>query len=287
MSNIKFQQRHETEMTINWFEKSYKMGSYEFFNEVKRLRDMNQYGWKLNFQVPRIISTKVVWENDILTMWVIKASNITANQSEQLVKVIAALHDFKNYTVALQRDWDKSLKFICKKDYPRTLSQILQYKYSQISLEKNINIKYSVKNRIFNVLCWHSMPGNFVICHKDARIRHLLYDENLGEKPYLIDREFANISDGAQDLAKIIYDLHINHNIDLVRAYHDVISQYEVHISNKALLYNLKNRILSFLYIIPFERLGGLISQKKEWYMEEADKDINFIYKIFEWKYIW
>jgi thiamine kinase-like enzyme len=108
------------------------------------------------------------------------------------------------------------------------------------------------------------MPGNFVICHKDARIRHLLYDENLGEKPYLIDREFANISDGAQDLAKIIYDLHINHNIDLVRAYHDVISQYEVHISNKALLYNLKNRILSFLYIIPFERLGGLISQKKE-----------------------
>lgn len=117
----------------------------------------------------------------------------------------------------------------------------------------------------------------FTIVHRDLRFRHLLTTE---EKPVLIDWEYTNISDPAQDLAKLIYDSVVNHNMDMSFSVKKVPETYSY--LQKIPLPELENKISTFLPIIPLEHCAAFIKRKPKGYREEVLKDLAFIYGIYK-----
>ncbi len=71
--------------------------------------------------------------------------------------------------------------------------------FTNSSFPLDHDIKHWIEKQIRNL-----KHGEFTIVHRDLRLRHLLFAEN--QKPTLIDWEFSNISEPAQDLAKLVFD---------------------------------------------------------------------------------
>ena len=117
----------------------------------------------------------------------------------------------------------------------------------------------------------------FSIVHRDLRHRHLLLSED--NKPTLIDWEFSNISEPAQDLAKLIFDWVVNHWLDFNKFFDQVIDGYAY--QRKISPDLLRSRILVFLPIIPLEHTNSFTLRKPDWYVQEVEKDLWFIKQVF------
>jgi thiamine kinase-like enzyme len=103
-----------------------------------------------------------------------------------------------------------------------------------------------------------------------------------GEKPTLVDWEFSNISDPAQDLAKLIYDGVVNHRMDREKLTKKVVDNYtsEIKISSE----ELEKKILAFLPIIPLEHGMSFVKRRPSGYEVEVMKDLAFITTLYEEK---
>lgn len=119
----------------------------------------------------------------------------------------------------------------------------------------------------------------FTIVHRDMRARHLLFPEEKEQRPVLIDWEFSNISEPAQDVAKIIYDAVIN-GLELEDVKKRVIDLY-AHLA-KVSRDELEEKTNIFLPIIPLERDMSLIGRKPNGYELELLKDMAFIRTMYE-----
>lgn len=118
----------------------------------------------------------------------------------------------------------------------------------------------------------------FSIVHRDLRLRHLLVPET--GKPSLIDWEYSNISDPAQDLAKLIYDCVVQHGMEKERVLREVVDKYAHNI--KTSRDELEQRISTFLPIIPLEHCAAFVKRKPDGYESEVQKDLAFIFSLYE-----
>lgn len=120
----------------------------------------------------------------------------------------------------------------------------------------------------------------FTIVHRDMRARHLMFPIDT-VKPVLVDWEFTNISDPAQDVAKIIYDA-TTHGLDREKVSKRVIDAY-AHLQ-KISKDELEEHVWTFLPIIPLERSMSLVNRKPEGFEAEVLRDLYFIKAVYDEK---
>jgi thiamine kinase-like enzyme len=99
------------------------------------------------------------------------------------------------------------------------------------------------------------------------------------DKPTLIDWEFANISDPAQDVAKMVYDA-TTHGYEKDKVLKRVLESYAYlkGVSKD----ELEQHVRAFLPIIPLERSMSLVNRKPAGYEREVIRDRCFIRAIYE-----
>lgn len=119
----------------------------------------------------------------------------------------------------------------------------------------------------------------FTIVHRDLRARHLLFREEKSN-PVLIDWEFSNISDPAQDLAKIIYDATVDRELDRDEVLRYVIDIYAN--EKKLSAAQIEEKVRTFLPVIPLEHAMSFINRKPEGYEKKVLSDLCFIKALYE-----
>jgi thiamine kinase-like enzyme len=166
---------------------------------------------------------------------------------------------------------------ITKNDYIPYLKQFAQERIDLI--DKDFSVSPEVSEWI-NKQIKELKVKYFSIVHRDLRCRHLLFSES--EKPTLIDWEFSNISEPAQDLAKLIYDSVVNHNMPRDIVFDKVIDHYAS--ERKISKDDLEKKVLTFLPIIPLEHCASFVKRKPTGYEREVLKDLAFITTLYDEK---
>lgn len=259
---------HEIEENgVSYFLKLYKPDSYEIKNEISWLMS-SMINSCQSFEVPKIVDASV------------KEGYVKMNYIDVLDSRSAA--EMNDYLIACALE----LHSLIKTDQPRLRTPISKDEYNPFLLSHiktridSISKKFEVPAEIVE---W--MEGQigrlrvdyFSIVHRDLRARHLLFSQK--EKPTLIDWEFSNISEPAQDLAKLIYDGTLN-GLDQAELRKKVVDIYahENHISSD----HLEQRILTFAPIMPLENSMALINRKPIGYEKEVLKDLYYIRALYE-----
>ncbi len=269
-------QWHEThkieENGISFFLKKYEPNSYEIKNELnwllsKMIQTCHSFG------VPRVHDHSV--EKGFIKMDFIE-QNSAIKPNKEIIDFLA--------TSAAE------LHSLIKSENPKLRNSVSKTEYNSFLkkyTEKRID---SLKNTEFelpeDIVVWilnqiDKLRVNFFsIVHRDMRARHLLFQKD-SEKPILIDWEFSNISDPAQDLAKIIYD-GTTHNLNRQEITKQILNIYTSNrnVSND----EITEHIYTFLPIIPLERSMSLINRKPKGYEKEILNDLCFIKAIYEEK---
>lgn len=269
-------QWHETrkinEDGVIYFLKKYKPDSYEIKNEISHLTSTMINSCR-DFSVPKIK------EASIREGWV-KMDNIdvVSNKSKQeitdwLIKCALELHSLLRtnkphlrqpvstgqYNDYLKDYVDVRLKSVAESEFNSEIDKLVADWI--IERVKKLRERY------------------FTIVHRDLRARHLLFSQDKNT-PTLIDWEFSNVSEPAQDLAKIIYDGTIENQMDYKKLSEHVIDIYahESHQSPD----ELEERVQIFLPIIPLEHVMSFISRKPIGYQQKAMSDLCFIRALYE-----
>lgn len=267
-------QWHEThtieENGVSYFLKNYEPNSYEIRNEISWLTSTMLKSCQ-SFNVPEIKESSI--EKGYVKMNYI---NIIDNPDKE--KIVDYLTTCAIELHSLIKTDEPYLRTkITKNDYIPYLEQFAQ---ERINL---INKDFLVSPEISE---WISKQINelkvkyFSIVHRDLRCRHLLFSE--AEKPTLIDWEFSNISEPAQDLAKLIYDGVVNHGMPRDIIFDKIIDNYSS--ERKTSKEELEKKVLTFLPIIPLEHCASFVKRKPEGYEKEVLKDIAFINTLYNEK---
>lgn len=119
---------------------------------------------------------------------------------------------------------------------------------------------------------------NFSVVHRDLRIRHLLFKKNT-KLPILVDWEFSNISDPAQDLAKIIYD-GIRYKFKKEKLMKIVIKSHQKNFYSISSI-DIRRKILFFLAIIPLEDSCSLLQRRVSEYRKIILNNIKFLNNLY------
>jgi thiamine kinase-like enzyme len=271
LENASLKQWHETksvtEEGITYFIKKYEPNSYEIRNEVSWLTSTMLRTCDA-FSTPEIVDASI--EKGEVKMEQIDAIEPPAKEEivEDLVASAVELHslirseDPKMRTTGVRSDrYNDYVKEFSKnkiegirehEDFPEDLEKWIA------SQADRLKAKY------------------FTIVHRDLRCRHLLYTES---KPVLIDWEFSNISEPAQDLAKLIYDAVVNYDMDMEETKKNVVDQYSH--ESKLSADETEHRVSVFLPIIPLEHIKSFAERKPEGYEKEILKDLAFIQTLF------
>lgn len=119
----------------------------------------------------------------------------------------------------------------------------------------------------------------FSIVHRDLRARHLLFEAD-SAKPVLIDWEFSDVSDPAQDLAKVIYDAVVDRRLNKDEVLQYVIDSYAQESGMSAR--EIEERVRVFLPIIPLEHAMSFVARKPEGYEAKVMADVCFVQSLYE-----
>lgn len=267
-------QWHETskieEDGILYFLKKYEPESYEVRNEISWLTSTMIRSCS-SFKVPNIKQSSV--EHGYVKMEYIDINNFPPK--EEIVDFLTAsaieLHSLINTSEPHLRTK------INQGEYAAYLKVFAKERINEVGKEFKIQpeIAYWIYSQIEALKFKY-----FSIVHRDLRLRHMLFTENA--KPTLIDWEFSNISDPAQDLAKLIYDGVVNHHMDREYLIKKIVENYssEIKISSE----ELEKKIISFLPIIPLEHSMSFVKRKPDGYEVEVMKDLAFITTLYEEK---
>lgn len=265
-------QWHETrkikENGVAYFLKYYEPESYEIRNEINWLTStmIKSCG---SFKVPEIKEASI-------DKGYIKMNFIDIVDSPDKEKIVDYLTECAVELHSLVKSDEPHLRVkTSRSDYIPYLEKFAQQKIEVI--DKDFPISGEVSEWI-NKQISELKVKYFSIVHRDLRCRHLLLSES--DKPTLIDWEFSNISEPAQDLAKLIYDGVVNHNIPRDLLLGRVISNYAF--GKKISKDELEKRVLTFLPIIPLEHCESFVRRKPNGYEHEVLKDLAFITTLYD-----
>lgn len=274
MSQIEnpLKQWHEThrieEGGISYFLKHYEPGSYEIRNEISWLTSTMIKSCS-SFGTPDIKEASV--DGGYVKMNYI---NIIDNQDKE--KIIDYLTSCAVELHSLIKSSEPHLRTkITKNDYIPYLEDFAQQRIN--SINKDFLISQEVSEWI-NKQIKELKVKYFSVVHRDLRCRHLLFSES--EKPTLVDWEFSNISEPAQDLAKLIYDGVVNHGMDRDLIFNKVIDHYAT--EKKISKEELEKKVLTFLPIIPLEHCASFVKRKPTGFEKEVLKDLAFITTLYD-----
>ncbi len=253
------------------FVKKYEPGSYEIKNELSWLLSTMVRACD-NFSVPNIKEASV-------EQGVIKMEFIENSQGKPLEEVI-------NFLVQSAAE----LHSLIKSDKPKLRDPIGATEYGQFLkkyTEKRVDAlagtEYELPPEIAQWILQRLEQLKskfFTIVHRDLRARHLLFPTDLAKtKPVLIDWEFSNISEPAQDLAKLIYDV-TTLGMDFKAAKLKIIEPYSY--ITKISQEELEGKVNAFLPLIPLERDMSLIKRKPDGYEKEILRDLYFLKALYE-----
>lgn len=269
-------QWHETsrieEGGVVYFLKNFEPNSYEIKTELNWLLS-NMIGSCHNFGVPNVHDASV--DKGYIKMEFIEHESGKPNDQivDYLVSAAAELHSL------VKAENPKLRNPVAKDGYNAFLRG-----YTQQRIDSLKGTQFELPEDVVN---WILVQVDklrvdfFSIVHRDMRARHLLFPKDTAKKPVLIDWEFSNISDPAQDLAKIIYD-GTTHDLDRKAITSKVLDDYARIRGVSA--DELAEHVYTFLPIIPLERSMSLIKRKPEGYEEELLKDLYFIKAIYDEK---
>lgn len=267
-------QWHEThkieENGVSYFLKHYEPSSYEIRNEINWLTSTMIKSCK-TFNVPEIKEASI--ERGYVKMDYIDIVDNPDKEAvvDYLTQCAVELHDL----IKTKEPYLRTK--ITRNDYIPYLEQFAQERIDLINRDFAISPEIS---EWINMQVKELKVKYFSIVHRDLRCRHLLYSES--EKPALIDWEFSNISEPAQDLAKLIYDSVVNHDMSRDIVFKQVINNYasERKISKE----ELEKKVLTFLPIIPLEHCSSFVRRKPIGYEKEVLKDLAFITTLYNEK---
>lgn len=267
-------QWHEThrieEDGIAYFLKKYEPNSYEIKNEI---------GWLMStmvrtcesFDVPEIKDASV--KQGFVKMNFI---DVTKDKPEEILRYLVQsameLHSLVHSTRPQLRTRD-----ITETNYKEYVHDFARERIEGIG-----TTEYQLPKEIADWILGQidrMRVEYFTIVHRDLRARHLLFSEGK-LKPTLIDWEFANISEPAQDVAKVIYDATVVHSMDRDAVMREVIDAY-AH-DRKESADELRQKVMAFLPIIPLEHSFSFVTRKPDGYEAEVLKDLCFIRMLYE-----
>lgn len=270
----KLRQWHETfkisENGVCYFLKKYKPESYEIKNEISWLTS-NMINSCKAFSVPNIVSSSVK-DGYVKMNYIDILNNKSAEEmSDYLIECALEFHSL------IKSDKPYLRTLVTKNDYSKFLDSYVETRINSIKSEFDFSQE---------IVEWISTQiqklkvNYFSIVHRDLRARHLLFSDK--EKPTLIDWEFSNISEPAQDLAKLIYDGVANglDRNELIKKVVDVYSN-----DKKISKDQLEQNVLTFMPIIPLEHSMSFINRKPEGYELEVLKDLCYIRTLYEEKH--
>jgi hypothetical protein len=267
-------QWHETskveENGVLFFLKKYEPESYEIKNEISWLTSTMIRSCS-SFKVPDVKESSV--EQGYVKMEHIDVNIFPTNGEivDFLTASAVELHSL------ISTNEPRLRTKISQGEYTSYLHNFTKERIERIDQEFKIQpeVSYWIHNQIEALKFKY-----FSIVHRDLRLRHMLFTE--GEKPTLVDWEFSNISDPAQDLAKLIYDGVVNHRMDREKLTKKVVDNYtsEIKISSE----ELEKKILAFLPIIPLEHGMSFVKRRPSGYEVEVMKDLAFITTLYEEK---
>jgi hypothetical protein len=256
---------------VLYFLKNYNPNSYEIKNEVSWLMS-NMIKSCFNFNIPNIKEVDI--EKGYVKMDHINAiDNKTKDElTNYLLSCAIELHSL------IKSDNPKMrTQGVSKQDYSEYVKNFAKLRIDQINSQG-----HEIPDEI---IAWilKQIEGlkvdYFTIVHRDLRARHLLFSDD-SEKPTLIDWEFTNISEPAQDLAKIIYDGVMQNNLDEVMLKNKVIDIYSnVRSISKD---EIEQKVMAFLPILPLEHSASFLERKPKGYEKEVLKDLLFIQTTYE-----
>ena len=272
MENISNKQWHETqsfeENGVLYFLKKYEPKSYEIKNEISWLTSTMLRSAD-TFRVPNIIDSSVIKGE-------VKMEHIDVVLPPEKEKIIEYLTNCASELHSLLRSEKLHMRTkISENEYIPYLHKFADERI--IGIGKEFEIAESVTEWIHDQIA-ELKAKYFSVVHRDLRFRHLLFSEK--DKPALIDWEFSNISEPSQDLAKLIYDSVVNHEMDFDIAKKQVIDQYSY--QNKISAEELEKKITTFLPIIPLEHGLSFVKRKPVGYEKEIIKDLAFIRAVYE-----
>jgi len=268
----KFNQWHETkrieENGLVYLLKQHTPNSYEVRNEISWLT--NSLFASLNtFKVPQVKSASI--EEGF-----IKMEYVDAKKQPTKEEILAYLIENASELHSLIKTDQPSLRTKTKaSEYTPYVRKFTEDRIETVGGDFNLDRDVSewILTKINKLTTRY-----FSIVHRDLRLRHLIIPE-LG-KPTLIDWEYSNISDPAQDLAKLIYDCVVNHKMDKDTVLREVIDKYAY--NTKSSKDELQQRVSTFLPVIPLEHCAAFVKRKPNGYESEVQKDLAFIFSLYE-----
>ena len=271
-NNPELRQWHEThkiaENGVVFFLKKYEPNSYEIKNELSWLLS-SMLKCCSQFKVPNVVDSSI--EQGFVKMDFIETAEGKPNA------------DILNYLVSVAAE----LHSIIKSDRPVLRNSVSSAEYSDFLGSYTAKRVTTIKDAGFEVpaeiIEWISRQisnlrtSSYSIVHRDMRSRHLLFSKN--DTPTLIDWEFSNISEPAQDVAKIIYDATVN-GLSFEEVKTRVIGSYgyATNQSNDA----VEDKVKVFLPIIPLERSMSLVNRRPKGYEQEVLSDLSFIRAVYD-----
>jgi len=267
-------QWHEThrieEQGVVYFLKKFQPDSYEVRNELSWLVSTMIKSCH-NFGVPTVREASI--KEGFIKMDFIeqgKEGRPLEEIIDYLVSAAVELHGLvRSHNPRLRTPVSKSEYGAFLKKYTTVRLDSLKGTPFEIPVEIEIWILEEIsklKNEYFNIV------------HRDMRARHMLFGSG-SDKPTLIDWEFANISDPAQDVAKMVYDA-TTHGYEKDKVLKRVLESYAYlkGVSKD----ELEQHVRAFLPIIPLERSMSLVNRKPAGYEREVIRDLCFIRAIYE-----
>lgn len=256
-----------------YFVKEFQPYSYELTNEVHWLTSPVVESCK-TFAIPRVIEFSA--KSGKLIMEYIGHDNPEQEKSlgdklNTLLRIAAEIHSL----IGSKRPF---LKYAIPNpsEYAAYLKRYISVRIGTLSSYK---LNYSYFRQVIGKIDVYDNK-NFAIVHRDLRVRHLLWP-NSRLIPFLVDWEYANIGDPAQDVAKIIYEHIMNGTptASVTQVSQSIIEKYcnLVNIQDDDLKESLKMRVNIFLPIVSLENASSFEMRKPDGYRDAISKEVTFI----------
>lgn len=259
------------------FVKEFQPHSHELVNEIHWLTSSPIRSCKM-FSVPEVFDASI--KAGTIIMEYIENNPLrertTEEKLEALLLIASELH-----SMILSKE--PFLKYPIKTvdEYAEYLKRYISVRIGTLSA---YDLDYEYLRKILAMVQNYSVDS-FSIVHRDLRVRHLIWPVDR-VVPFLVDWEYANISDPAQDVAKIVYE----HVMGGSNKFHDgritqkITERYcelrDIRDTNSKKAF--KDRVDIFLPVIALENASSLEMRKPKGFRAAVMREIDFINSIHE-----
>jgi tRNA A-37 threonylcarbamoyl transferase component Bud32 len=232
------------------FIKEFKPFSYELRNELAWIKN-GLLKKCINFKIPDVYEANLSG-GYISMQYLDSISNSSLIKIDDLVVIASEIH-----ALIKRKNPIIKHKLLSKRDYVIYLMDYFETRFNNV-VKNGIDISIKTKEWISSEVK-KNIPKFFTIVHRDFYRRNIIKTK---DNVYLVDWEFANISDPAQDIAKIIYEHCVKNRNEIdVRMIYKIIQFYHNNFKIDEEFNNAKRRIYSFIPIILVEDISASFSK--------------------------